>query len=63
MTKDTQQQQQQAIERIRAAINFGIEWAHIEADNALIEYLKATGSADVAEEFVALRDKLGFWYA
>ena len=63
MTKDTQQQQQQAIERIRAAINFGIECAHIEADDALIEYLKATGSADVAEEFVALRDKLGFWYA
>ena len=36
---------------------------HSAADDALLEYLRGSGAADVAAAFERVRDRVGFWYA
>lgn len=35
---------------------------HIKADAALLEYLRAIGHGDVADEYDAARERVSFWY-
>lgn len=39
------------------------EVAHAEAEDVLLNYLRKTGDADLADAFVRARDSIGFWYA
>jgi len=39
------------------------EWAHGEAENIVLEYLKASGAGEVAAAFEKASECVGFWYA
>lgn len=58
MTKD------ETIEKINAIDNGDIEIAHVEADSAILDFLRDNGFADVAAAWEALEKRCdGFWYA
>lgn len=35
---------------------------HIDADRAIVGFLRGVGYADVADAYEAARDRVGFWY-
>lgn len=54
----------EAIEKLNAIEKGDTEYAHIQADTVLIDFLKASGFADVAEAWEALEKRCnGFWYS
>jgi hypothetical protein len=55
--------QEDAIKQLRELDEDDEEAAHSEADEVLIRFLMASGFKDVADVYMEMRDKIGFWYA
>jgi len=55
---------EEAIEKLNAVEEGDNEFAHIEADRILVQFLTDNELKDVADAFRAAEDRVGgFWYA
>ena len=55
--------EQEAINLINNLPEDDPESAHVYADEAVMEFLKANGFSGLAEAWVAADEDIGFWYA
>ena len=53
----------EVIERLNELTDGDPESAHSEADRLITDALLIAGMRDVAEAYIAARDRVGFWYA
>jgi hypothetical protein len=64
MTKQQQQAQiEKAIFDLASIDSFDAEMAHIDADEVVLNYLRRTGAAAVANAYENLKAKAGFHFA
>jgi hypothetical protein len=54
---------EEAIQQLNTIGGSDSEMAHIEADSVLLNYLRQTGSAELADAYDALKEKTAFYYA
>lgn len=55
--------EQKAIETLNSLTDADPEGAHEIADAVLVQWLKKNGHADIANAWMAARERCRFWYA